>query len=178
MVRDERVKQVGVGLGMIALVILLLAAVWFGRFLPGLPGEWFERLLGLITTPFIMEGSFALLGLCLVIGLNLWRLHREGDEFVYLEEVKDAPANLPDQAHWAVYRQAPLPGEEPPVADRLEGALAIGDHPAALELLAELSDAERSTPEILALRLRLARETGHRELAERLERELQAARPA
>lgn len=176
MVRDERVKQVAVALGLIGLVALMMIGIGLGGFLPGLAGEWFARILGIVTTPFLMEGSFIVLGFILVITLNLWRLHREGDEFVYLEEVKNAPADLPAHARWAAYRNPPLDSSDPAPVDQLEGALAIGDHQSAAELLAAMSDEERSTPEALALRIRLARETGREELAAKLEALLHSAR--
>ncbi len=97
---------------------------------------------------------------------------REGDEFVYLDEVKDGPLNLPEQARWAVYRDKPLEPENPPASDLLEGAVAIGDHGAAVEILAAMSEAERHQPEIMRQRIALARATGKEDLAKRLEAEL------
>ena len=98
MVRDERKQQVVVGLGVLAAVAGLILLIAYGRFLPGLSGEFFARLLGIITTPFLMETSFFILGLVVVMTLNLWRQRRDGDELVYLEEITDAPAGMPDQA--------------------------------------------------------------------------------
>lgn len=38
-----------------------------------------------LTTPFVLETSVALLGLVAVITYNQWRLSREGDEWVEME---------------------------------------------------------------------------------------------
>ena len=174
MVRDERRQQVLAGIGILAGVAGLILLIAYARFLPGVGGEFFARVLGIITTPFLMETSFFILGLMLVMGLNLWRQRRDGDELVYLEEVKDAPASLPDQARWAVYQEPPLNAETPAAADLLEGAVAIGDHESAVALLATMDDDQRKLPAVMRQRIRLARATGKDELARRLECELSA----
>lgn len=67
--------------GVAALILLIASA----RFLPGVGGEFFGRILGVISTPFLMEASFLVLGFVLVMTINLWRQRREGDEFVELD---------------------------------------------------------------------------------------------
>ena len=119
-----------------------------------------------------MEGTLCVLGFIVVMLLNYWRQMREGDECVYLEEVKDSPADIPEQARWAVYRNKPLEPENPAASDLLEGAVAIGDHAAAVEILATMSEAERHQPEVMQQRIALARATGREDLAKRLEAEL------
>ena len=42
-------------------------------------------LFTVLTTPFVLETSVALLGLVAVITYNQWRLSREGDEWVEME---------------------------------------------------------------------------------------------
>ena len=174
MAADERPRQVIAGVAVIAGFSGLLVLIAAGRFLPGLGGEFFGRILGIISTPFLMEVSLAVMGLVLVLTINHWRQQRDGDELVYLEEVKDAPAGLPDQARWALYSEAPLPAEAPSGRDLLEGALAIGDHPAALEILASMDEHECRESAVLRQRIELARATGKVELARRLEAELSA----
>lgn len=170
----ERKRQIAAG-GVILLVItVLVCGVLTGwRHLPGIWGEWLGMMIGLATTPFLLELSFAALGLTLVLMLNYWRQKRGGDELMYLEQV-DEPGNLPDHAKWAVFRE-PLPGEEPSLLVQADGALAIGDHQAAAECLAALPDDQLKQPEALALRLELARATGKADLAEKLESQLRAA---
>jgi len=85
-VRDERVKQVAIAASILTSLAVIMAGSLFGwRFLPGFLGEWVGTMLGILTTPFFMEASFAILGLVIVITLNHWRISREGDEFVELE---------------------------------------------------------------------------------------------
>lgn len=70
---------------MIAGVAALILSIAAARFLPGVGGEFFGRLLGIISTPFLMEASFLVLGFVLVMTINLWRQRREGDEFVEVD---------------------------------------------------------------------------------------------
>ena len=172
MARDERWKQVGAGLAILFGVTCLGLLLVFGRHLPGLAGEFFARVLGMVTTPFILETTLCVLGFVVVMTLNYWRQWRDGDELVYLDEVENAPASLPDQAKWAVYKDKPLePGVIAPV-DLLEGAIAIGDHEAAIEILTAMSDAERGTAEVMKLRIDLAEASGKSELAAQLRAQL------
>lgn len=173
MARDERRRQVAVAAGILACVAFGFVTLAIGAHFPGLAGEFFARILGIITTPFILESSLFILGFVVVLTLNQWRQMREGDEFVYLEQVTDSPANLPDQARWAIYGSKPLePGSVSP-GDLLEGALAIGDHAEALSILTGMSDAEREQPEVLRLRLTLAEATGKTEIARELRHKLE-----
>ncbi|WP_193211547.1 hypothetical protein [Luteolibacter marinus] len=172
MARNERARQVAVSIMILGGIAGIFVLVVLGRHLPGLPGEFFARVAGVITTPFLMEASVCFLGLIIVMLLNHWRRVRDGDELVYLDEIEDAPDDLPPSAKWAVYREQPLAPENPTAADLLEGALAIGDHESAIEALASMDDTERHQPEIMKLRIALAKATGKEELARRLESEL------
>ncbi|MDB6078510.1 MAG: hypothetical protein JWO82_2257 [Akkermansiaceae bacterium] len=170
MIRDlQRWKQISTGVAVVGVVSIFLALLFSGQFLPGAIGEAFGWLAGLMTTPFFMETGLFIIGFCVVILLNHWRQVREGDEFVYLEEVKNAPANLPDQARWAIYKEKPLEAAEISAKDQLEGALAIADYDAALQILTEMPDEERAGDEVVALRIQLAKATGLTELAARLQ---------
>lgn len=158
---DSRRRQLIGGALLIGGVGLLAVFLWLGRAMPGIFGEWFGIVAGIVSTPFLMEASFVVLGFMIVLGLNSWRQRRDGDEFVYLEQVTGPEAEtLPDSARWAVYRDAPLDPENPDVGVVVEGALEIGDLDRAGELLAELSPEQLAEPEILRLRLRLAEATG------------------
>lgn len=174
---QDRKKQIAIGGGiLLTLTILICLALTGWRYLPGLLGEWVGTMIGALTTPFILEASFVILGFVLVIAINTWRRHRDGDELVYLESISgpDIPADLPDQAKWAVYKTPPLAGESPDPLVQVEGALDIGDFESAAETLGSLPENELHQPEILALRIRLARESGKEELAQKLERDLAA----
>lgn len=102
MANDERKKQVVSGIAIIAGVAGLILLIAYGRNLPGVGGEFFGRILGIISTPFLMEASFLILGFVLVMSLNLWRQRREGDELVYLDETGRSPeANAREEARTA-----------------------------------------------------------------------------
>jgi hypothetical protein len=171
----ERRKQIVIGGAILAVLTIVIVTALLGwRYLPGFLGEWVGAMVGIMSTPFFLEGSFIVLGFMTVIFLNSWRRHKEGDEFVYLEQVEgpDVPANLPDQAKWAVYRQKPLDAGELSLLDQAEGAFAIGDHAAAAEAIGAMGHAELQQPETLRLRLELAKATGRLDLVKELEREI------
>lgn len=171
---NERRRQIAVGGVILLLITVLVCGVLMGwRHLPGLLGEWVGVMIGVVTTPFFLELSFAILGLTIVFMLNHWRQKRAGDELMYLEQV-DEPGNLPDHASWAVFQKPPLVGEEPSLLVQADGALAIGDHQTAAECLAALPEDQLRLPEALSLRLELARATGKTELAGKLEIQLRA----
>jgi len=173
---DPRRKQLIIGLGILTVLILVVPTFYaLYRFVPGLFGDWLGVIAGVMSTPFLLEFFFVVIGIIIVIGLNHVRQRREGDEFVYLEQVNDpAAAGLPEHSKFAVYAKRPLDGVEPSRLDDIEGALELGDHAQAAEWLAECSDDELKQPDVLALRLRLARETGKHDLARRIEAEIAA----
>lgn len=170
---DPRFKQVLVGIAAIFLVCGIVWFIWWGGTLPGFIGEWFAMVLGIITTPFLMEASFIVLGLLMVIAINYWRLHRDGDELVYLDQAEGPGSEtLPDSARWAVFKGQSPSGENPSLLDQAEGAIEIGDYDAAIEALAAMDDGERDSPPVLKVRITLARATDKDDLAEKLERKL------
>jgi hypothetical protein len=174
-VQDERMKQVAIGAGLFMLLAVVVAGLLVSwRFIPGLLGEWVGTMMGLVMTPFILETSFAILGLLTVISLNIWRRRKDGDDFVYLEQVSGprVPTNLPEHAKWAIYRSKPLEGEEPSPLEQAEGALAIGDFQAAMEWIGAMNQETLKRPETLRLRLHLALATGRTDLVKILEDEI------
>jgi hypothetical protein len=73
----------------VLLVIVFIAVVYAVRQNPTareVVGEAFAGLFGFFTTPFILEASVALLGLITVVTYNQWRINRDGDGWVTLEE--------------------------------------------------------------------------------------------
>jgi len=171
--RDERVRQVIVATSILFGVLVLTIAIRLAGAAPGVLGEWFGMIAGFLSTPVLLEISFFTIGLMIVVGVNHWRMKRDGDEFVYLEQIAEQEllVGLPDQAKWAIYGKPPLPGEEPTLLDQAEGALAIRDFDAAVTALGAMSSEELHRPEIKALRIELARATGREDLAGRLESE-------
>lgn len=105
---DERVKQIAIGVSLIMAITVLVTGTLIGwRSLPGLLGEWIGMMIGILTTPFFMEASFALLGLVIVIVLNHWHQLREGDEFIDGEPFNDSsqpfdPARMNDDPEIAI----------------------------------------------------------------------------
>jgi hypothetical protein len=144
------------------------------RYIPGVFGEWLGFVVGVVTTPFFMEASFALLGISIVVFLNHLRQKRAGDEFVYLEQV-DRDSGLPEHASWAVFKEKPLDVEMPTALEEAEGAMGIGDHQAVAEILANMSEEELGMPRTLAVRLELAKAAGRDDLAHSLEEQLRHA---
>lgn len=168
--RDERVSQVIIGAGILAAVLIVSTAIRLLGLMPGFLGEVFAMFAGFLSTPVFLEISFFILGILIVLAINLWRHKREGDEFVYLDEVKGPDAkDLPEHAKFAVFAETPLPPETPSLLTQAEGALAIGDFEAAGEALAAMDEAELAKPETRELRIALAKATGKEELARRLE---------
>jgi len=173
--RRPRRSLLLVGFSVITGLCLLLALLWLGRGLPGWPGEVFRMITGLLTTPVFMEVSFLFIGLIIVLAINTWRRRRDGDECVYLEQVVDHP-EMPPHARFAIHDSETLETVEPDLLLRAEGAMAIGDHAAATEALAELDPATLDSHAALDLRIRLARATGHDELADRLQTQQSSVR--
>ena len=56
--------------------------------IPGLTSEIFSKMLGIMFTPFFLEGSLAFLGLIAVLCVNNIRLKADGDDYVEME-IKD-----------------------------------------------------------------------------------------
>ncbi|MCW1923812.1 hypothetical protein OKA05_14690 [Luteolibacter arcticus] len=106
MARDERKRQVATAIGIIGGLAALFLLLVMATGLPGVAGEFFARVAGIVTTPFLLEGTLAIVGFILVILINHWRHQREGDELVYLDEVKDGSQDHP--------KQAPLEPPQPP----------------------------------------------------------------
>jgi len=171
---DERRKQIITGAAILLALSVIVSGILIGwRHLPGAAGEWLGTMIGMMTTPFLLELSFAVLGITVVFLLNHWHQKRAGDDFMYLEEV-DEPADLPDHAKWAMFHEPPLNGEEPSLLIQADGALLVGDYQTAAECLAALSEEQLKQPEALSLRVKLAMATGKTDLAQKLAAELQS----
>ena len=87
--RDPRVKQVLIALAiLLCLTALIVTALVGWRQLPEVWADWIGTMVGIMSTPFLLEASFIFIGLAIVVALNHWRQKRAGDDFVELE-VKD-----------------------------------------------------------------------------------------
>lgn len=83
---ESRGKQIlAGGLILFSVSVVMVSFLMGWRFIPGWVGESLGTVAGVMSTPFFMEGTFLLLGLFIVLGLNTWRRHKAGDEFVTIE---------------------------------------------------------------------------------------------
>ncbi|NJM39166.1 MAG: hypothetical protein HC845_15670 [Akkermansiaceae bacterium] len=86
--RDERVKQIAVGVGIIVPIMVIVPSLLIGwRYMPGMIGETIGVITGILTTPFFMEASFVILGFLIVIGINHRRRRKDGDDFVEFDQL-------------------------------------------------------------------------------------------
>jgi hypothetical protein len=96
---ENRGRQLLAGAGILfALSALVVTFLMGWRYVPGWVGESLGTMAGIMSTPFFMEASFFILGLVIVIGLNTWRRHRAGDEFVTIETNEASKTAKPDDA--------------------------------------------------------------------------------
>jgi len=83
---DGRGRQIFVGGAILTVLTVAVVGLLVGwRFIPGWVGEAFGMVAGVFSTPFLMEGSFVVIGLLTVLGLNILRRRKDGDEFVEIE---------------------------------------------------------------------------------------------
>lgn len=68
----------------IAGVTLGIISLWAGRFLPGSAGEVMARIFHIITTPIILEASFGILGIVIVMTLAYYN-EKRADEWVEMD---------------------------------------------------------------------------------------------
>ncbi len=171
-------RSLTVGFGLILAAATLVALIWLGSYLPGFAGEVFSVIAGLMWTPLILDFSIFLFGFILIFWLNWFIRAREGDEFVYLEQVEGpGVSDLPEEARSAIFREEPKPQGLAPTLAAIEGALELDDLSEAAELLFKLPQESLGTPEILALRIQLARKAGDRARSEELLEELRLRSP-
>lgn len=94
---ENRGRPILVGAVILAIVTVVATSfLLFWRLVPGWLGDALGAVAGIISTPFFMEASFICLGVIIVVGINAWRRHKEGDEFVLLEV--NEPAGSTDSA--------------------------------------------------------------------------------
>ena len=172
-------KSLTVGIGLLLAASAAVVLLWAGTYLPGFAGEMFSMVAGIFWTPVLLDISLFIMGFALILWLNKVRLDREGDEYVYLEQV-DPPEDgetLPAEARSAVYAAPPAELAEKPEVAAIEGALALGDQAQATDMLLKLSEEELNLPEVLAVRVQLARQQDRHSEAEALVEKLRAISP-
>lgn len=167
-------KSLAVGLALILAAALFIILIWTGTFLPGLAGETFAKMAGIMWTPVLLDITLFLFGLSLVLWLNKYRLEKEGDEYVYLEQVEgpEIPSDLPQETRSVIYKAAPEQLGDDPTLAAIEGALAMDDQEDAINLLLRLSPEALASPPALAARITLAERQGKNEEKQKLLAEL------
>lgn len=94
---ENRGKQLAVGgVIIVSLMTSVICLLVFWRFIPGWVGESVGKLAGLLSTPFILEASFFVMGLGIVVLLNSWRRKKDGNDFVEFD-VRDFQARDKDR---------------------------------------------------------------------------------
>lgn len=163
-------KSLATGFGLILVVAAIIVLIWLGTYLPGLPGEIFSMIAGIMWSPVLLDLSLFLIGLTLVLWVNHIRRKGDGDEFVYLEAVEgpDIPDDLSAESRSAIFRHRPEEPDRSIALAAVEGALDMGDLQTATELLLEVPEEELDLPDTLALRIRLAELNGDENSARRL----------
>ncbi len=124
--QDSRVKSIAGGAVILAGIAASVCGTLAGwRHVPGLLGEWLGMMVGVMTTPFLLEMSFVIIGLTVVLALNGWRQRHADDEWVDLEASQFLPCTAP------VNRSSMLPMNEDLVPMNLEHftKMAYGDVP-------------------------------------------------
>lgn len=105
-----------------------------------------RSLLGIVTTPFILESTIAFVFFCALMLINQWRLKKEGDGWVYLvTQEQDAgttlPASITQRLQGIVMEQQPeMPDEAQTECSRIEGYLELGMPSQAMEELGAQTD--------------------------------------
>lgn len=116
-----------------AVISVIVLVLWLSPTAREVAGETALMLFQILTAPFILEASLALLGLCIVLVINQYRQQRDGDEWVYLQKheppaAQPADAAAPPHRHDAVI-WLEKPGdfdENEAVLEVVEGYLDLG----------------------------------------------------
>jgi hypothetical protein len=117
------------------------------------------NIIGALGTPFILEATFAILGLFALLVYNHYKLQKEGDGWVYLAQTTPDAASLAEGAETPPHRLDPvvlpqrpeLGGELETRLATVEGYLELGLKQEALAQLENLTDEERQLPSVKAL---------------------------
>ena len=99
--RDPRVKQVAAAAAILSLLTAVVCGVLLGwRLVPGVLGEWMGTIVGVMSTPFLLEASFVFMGFTIIFWLNHRRQKRRGQELVFLDDTgkPESPAGCRDDS--------------------------------------------------------------------------------
>jgi hypothetical protein len=108
-------------------------------------GESALTIFQIVTAPFILETTLALLGLLIVMAINHYRQQKEGDGWVYLQKQEPPPAadtgvmDPPHRHEAVVWGEKPAPFDEAATElEVVEGYVDLGLADDALQELASL----------------------------------------
>ncbi len=145
-------------------------------------GDALGLLFAIFTTPFVLETTCAALFLIGLLAYNRWRLHKEGDGWVWLmthePDEKNLPATITQRLQSTVLQDKPeLVDDSQAEAGVIEGYLELGMSAQALQ---ELNENNLPQPPIdaLILRIRVLAANLDTELATRILRDTAAAETA
>lgn len=93
-IMSSRGKELRIGILIIVAVMLLLGGLFLAMQIPGKVGQFTTQFVLKITTPIILEISFATLGIIIVLALA-WYNTRNANEFVEID-FPDAPPQQDD----------------------------------------------------------------------------------
>ena len=80
----SRARQLWNSFLIISAIIGALIGLWAGRFLPGKVGEIFAKVFHILTTPIILEISFGMIGIIIVLALSHYH-EKNADEWVEMD---------------------------------------------------------------------------------------------
>lgn len=178
---DIRFKQFLIGGCAVLFVSAVIAFCWYMTGAEGFVGELFRFFVGVFSSPIFLESALVILGFVIVLVINAIVRKRQGEEYVYLEQVEGPEGEvLPEEARSVIYTEKPASWVEPTALELAEGAIDAADYHSAWHHLNKLTKGEFNAEAGLALRLRLAIGTGKlrsaRGVAKRL-RQLNAEHP-
>lgn len=117
-------------------------------------------IVGVISTPFVLETTFALIGLFIVFAINHRRIQKEGDGWVYLAVTQPDAESVAAGAGTPAHRlDAMVLEKKPDLTEDFEGRVAIAEGYLELGLIREalehlrlLTTDEQATERVQRLR--------------------------
>lgn len=121
--------------------------------------ETAQVLFSIFSTPFILEATFALIGIFIVLGINHWRLGKEGDGWVYMatqeNDEQESGVKSSPRLQSVIFQDKPLTlNQESTTIGILEGYLDLGMAAQALKEMKEQADLSDDAC-IAALKIRI-----------------------
>lgn len=150
----------------VAAVFAAAAALYSSATAREVAAESARTIFQIVTSPFVLEATLAILGLCIVIAINQRRIQKEGDGWVYLETHE--PATDASEASDPPHRHDGVVWQEKPGAfddagtslEVAEGYLDLGLGEDALRELESMPAAAREQEKAVGLRIRALVMTG------------------